>query len=194
MDAGSHSISSCACPVRSWLLTMAPRSALQEVGTEPLHASTELGIAQPVAKCYIGDGHGHGALPAHIAQERQGERGQRHGIPIQGGVPEAARGEAAQQPEPENVSFADAASSKLQAKPAKQRRHITQSAERTLDAPELVDGYYLNLLDWGSNSVLSIALGDTVYLWEASNGPTSELVTLWDTSSHRLLRTLRGVH
>jgi cell division cycle protein 20 (cofactor of APC complex) len=29
-----------------------------------------------------------------------------------------------------------------------------QSAERTLDAPELVDDYYLNLLDWGSNNVL----------------------------------------
>ena len=29
-------------------------------------------------------------------------------------------------PEPENVSFADAASSNLQAKPAKQRRHIPQ--------------------------------------------------------------------
>ena len=92
-----------------------------------------------------------------------------------------------------------------------------QSAERTLDAPELVDDYYLNLLDWGSNNVLSIALGDTVYLWDASSGSTSELVTvdedsgpitsvswapdgrhiavglnssdiqLWDTSSNRLV-------
>jgi len=97
---------------------------------------------------------------------------------------------------------------------------IVQSAERTLDAPELVDDYYLNLLDWGSNNVLSIALGDTVYLWDASSGSTSELVTvdedsgpitsvswapdgrhiavglnssdvqLWDTSSNRLVRTL----
>jgi len=93
-----------------------------------------------------------------------------------------------------------------------------QSAERTLDAPELVDDYYLNLLDWGSNNVLSIALGDTLYLWDASSGSTSELVTidedsgpitsvswapdgrhiavglnssdvqLWDTSSNRLVR------
>ena len=95
-----------------------------------------------------------------------------------------------------------------------------QSAERTLDAPELVDDYYLNLLDWGSNNVLSIALGDTLYLWDASNGSTSELVTidedsgpitsvswapdgrhiavglnssdvqLWDTSSNRLVRNI----
>ena len=95
-----------------------------------------------------------------------------------------------------------------------------QSAERTLDAPDLVDDYYLNLMDWGSSNVLSIALGDTMYLWDASSGSTSELVTveedngpitsvswapdgrhlaiglnssdiqLWDTSSNRLVRTL----
>lgn len=53
-----------------------------------------------------------------------------------------------------------------------------QSAERTLDAPEIVDDYYLNLLDWGSSNVLAIALGSTVYLWDASDGSTSELVTV----------------
>lgn len=53
-----------------------------------------------------------------------------------------------------------------------------QSCERTLDAPELVDDYYLNLLDWGSMNVLAIALGSTVYLWDASGGSTSELVTV----------------
>lgn len=57
-----------------------------------------------------------------------------------------------------------------------------QSAERTLDAPDLVDDYYLNLLDWGSSNVLSIALGNTVYLWDASSGSTSELVTVDDDS------------
>ncbi|XP_038986994.1 cell division cycle 20.2, cofactor of APC complex-like [Phoenix dactylifera] len=107
---------------------------------------------------------------------------------------------------------------------AKPRRYIPQSPERTLDAPDLVDDYYLNLLDWGSSNVLSIALGNAVYLWDASDGSTSELVTvdedvgpvtsvswapdgrhiavglnssdiqLWDSSSSNLLRTLRGVH
>jgi cell division cycle protein 20 (cofactor of APC complex) len=94
-----------------------------------------------------------------------------------------------------------------------------QSSDRTLDAPELVDDYYLNLLDWGSSNVVSIALGSTVYLWDASSGSTSELVTvdedsgpitsvswapdgrhiavglnssdvqLWDTASNRLVGT-----
>ncbi|KAF3639858.1 Cell division cycle 20.1, cofactor of APC complex [Capsicum annuum] len=111
-----------------------------------------------------------------------------------------------------------------QAKTAKPRRYIPQTSERTLDAPDLVDDYYLNLLDWGSSNVLSIALGSTVYLWDASDGATSELVTideengpvtsvkwapdgrhlalglnnsdvqLWDTTANRLLRTMRGGH
>lgn len=55
-----------------------------------------------------------------------------------------------------------------------------QSSEKTLDAPDLVDDYYLNLLDWGSANVLAIALGSTVYLWDARNGSTSELVTVDD--------------
>lgn len=41
-----------------------------------------------------------------------------------------------------------------------------------------MDDFYLNLLDWGSSNVLAIALGDTVYLWDASIGHTSELVTV----------------
>lgn len=57
---------------------------------------------------------------------------------------------------------------------------MMQTSERTLDAPDIVDDYYLNLLDWGSGNVLSIALGNTVYLWDASNGSTSELVTIDD--------------
>ncbi|PNX68159.1 anaphase-promoting complex subunit cdc20-like protein, partial [Trifolium pratense] len=38
---------------------------------------------------------------------------------------------------------------------AKPRRIIPQTSERTLDAPDLVDDYYLNLLDWGSANVLA---------------------------------------
>ena len=47
-----------------------------------------------------------------------------------------------------------------------------------MDAPDLVDDYYLNLLDWGSSNVLAIALGNTVYLWDATSGSTSELLTV----------------
>ena len=57
---------------------------------------------------------------------------------------------------------------------------IIKTSERTLDAPDLVDDYYSNLLDWGSSNVLAIPLGNTVYLWDATDGATSELVTIDD--------------
>lgn len=44
-----------------------------------------------------------------------------------------------------------------QSKPVKARRYIPQTSERTLDAPDLVDDYYLNLLDWeAAMSLLSL--------------------------------------
>jgi cell division cycle protein 20 (cofactor of APC complex) len=49
-----------------------------------------------------------------------------------------------------------------------------------LDAPYIVDDFCLNLLDWGSTNVVSIALENSVYLWNASNSSSSELVTVDD--------------
>jgi cell division cycle protein 20 (cofactor of APC complex) len=45
-----------------------------------------------------------------------------------------------------------------------------------LDAPDIVDDYYLNLLDWSSNNILAVALGSAVYLWNADTRETSILV------------------
>jgi hypothetical protein len=41
-----------------------------------------------------------------------------------------------------------------QAPSRKQFRHVPTTQERILDAPDLVDDYYLNLLDWSSNNVV----------------------------------------
>ena len=57
-------------------------------------------------------------------------------------------------------------------------RHIPSVPERILDAPELLDDFYLNLLDWSSANVLSVALGPTVYLWNAADGAIDQLMEL----------------
>eukprot|EP00957_Ditylum_brightwellii_P152350 11597928-Ditylum_brightwellii.AAC.1 len=57
-------------------------------------------------------------------------------------------------------------------------RKIPKTPSRILDAPELVDDYYLNLVSWGSNNVLAVALGQCVYLWEADTGDIKHLLTL----------------
>lgn len=39
-----------------------------------------------------------------------------------------------------------------------------------------MDDFYLNLLDWNQDNILAVALGQTVYLWNASNGNIQELM------------------
>ncbi|KAH9515360.1 ubiquitin-protein transferase activating protein [Bulinus truncatus] len=52
----------------------------------------------------------------------------------------------------------------------KTTRHIPQQPDRILDAPEILDDYYLSLIDWSVENVLAVALGSSVYLWHASRG------------------------
>ncbi|CAL5432108.1 unnamed protein product [Camellia sinensis] len=127
-------------------------------------------------------------------------------------------------PPPSADTVQEPISSVHQSKPTKHRRCIPQSSERILDAPELMDDFYLNLLDWGSDNILAIALGNLVYLWDATDGSITELVAideeigpvtsirwapdgrhlavglnnshiqLWDSLASRLLRTLIDGH
>ena len=54
-------------------------------------------------------------------------------------------------------------------------RHIPSAPTRILDAPDLLDDYYLNLLSWSDTNVLAVALSQTVYLWNAETGGIDEL-------------------
>jgi cell division cycle protein 20 (cofactor of APC complex) len=60
-------------------------------------------------------------------------------------------------------------------------RNIPSAPSRILDAPDLLDDYYLNLLSWSSTNVLAVALSQTVYLWNASSGDIAELCSLEGT-------------
>lgn len=51
--------------------------------------------------------------------------------------------------------------------PRKPTRKISKIPFKVLDAPELQDDFYLNLVDWSSLNVLSVGLGTCVYLWSA---------------------------
>ncbi|TPX31911.1 hypothetical protein SmJEL517_g04853 [Synchytrium microbalum] len=58
------------------------------------------------------------------------------------------------------------------------KRRIATVPDRVLDAPGMVDDYYLNLLDWSSQNVLAVGLDKTVYLWNAKSGNVEELCSL----------------
>ena len=64
------------------------------------------------------------------------------------------------------------------ARPTKKFRAVPQQPDRILDAPDLVDDYYLNLLDWGSSNSVAVALNQTVYLWNAGSGDIQQLLAL----------------
>jgi len=44
---------------------------------------------------------------------------------------------------------------------------LIQVPEKILDAPDIKDDYYLNLMDWGDNGILSVALNQSLYLWNS---------------------------
>ncbi|KAK4105748.1 WD40 repeat-like protein [Parathielavia hyrcaniae] len=56
------------------------------------------------------------------------------------------------------------------------RRRIATAPERVLDAPGLIDDYYLNLLDWSSNNQVAIGLERNVYVWSADEGSVNCLL------------------
>ncbi|PNP44782.1 hypothetical protein TGAMA5MH_03591 [Trichoderma gamsii] len=59
---------------------------------------------------------------------------------------------------------------------AQARRRIATAPERVLDAPGLIDDYYLNLLDWSSGNQVAIGLERSVYVWSADEGSVSCLM------------------
>jgi len=65
-------------------------------------------------------------------------------------------------------------------KKVKPPRVVSQKEEKTLDAPGLVDDFYLNTIDWSQNNILAVALQSTLYLWNADIGQPEVLFTLPD--------------
>ncbi|XP_071546432.1 fizzy-related protein homolog isoform X3 [Panulirus ornatus] len=80
---------------------------------------------------------------------------------------------------PYSLSPVSAKSQKLLRSPRKAARKISKIPFKVLDAPELQDDFYLNLVDWSSQNVLSVGLGHCVYLWSAY---TSQVTRLCDLS------------
>ncbi|KAG7272488.1 hypothetical protein CRUP_005960 [Coryphaenoides rupestris] len=57
-------------------------------------------------------------------------------------------------------------------------RYISSVPDRILDAPEIRNDFYLNLLDWSSRNVLAVALQNNVYLWDATRGDITLLMKM----------------
>ena len=66
---------------------------------------------------------------------------------------------------------------KPKAQSAAKTRQIPSKSEKVLDAPELLDDFYLHLIDWSSNNHLGVALATSVFVWNSANGEIDELFT-----------------
>ncbi|KAJ7812535.1 WD40 repeat-like protein [Mycena leptocephala] len=69
--------------------------------------------------------------------------------------------------------------------PRRQLRKVCSTPHRVLDAPELAEDFYLNLVDWSSTDVLGVGrlgLGSCVYIWNAHNATVNRLCDLSDSN------------
>ncbi|XP_030387306.1 fizzy-related protein homolog [Scaptodrosophila lebanonensis] len=82
--------------------------------------------------------------------------------------------------EPSHQPFAavNLASQRLLSMPIRPTRKLSRLPYKILDAPELQDDFYLNLIDWSSTNMLGVGLGCSVYLWSANNGQVTRLCDL----------------
>ncbi|KAG8487919.1 hypothetical protein CXB51_018177 [Gossypium anomalum] len=66
-------------------------------------------------------------------------------------------------------------------------RSIPKAEMIVLDAPGLMDDYYVNIMSWGKNNVLAVGLGPTLYLWNSVDQSIHKLFhvreeDIWPTS------------
>ena len=55
------------------------------------------------------------------------------------------------------------------------QRQVPQTAEKILDAPDMLNDFYLHLIDWSSLNHMAVALGGGLYIWNATDGSILQL-------------------
>ena len=61
---------------------------------------------------------------------------------------------------------------------------FVQAEVRILDAPKIKNDFYMNIMDWGQNNVLAVALGWELYLWNSKSGNVERLLEEEDESDY----------
>ncbi|KAF2747601.1 anaphase promoting complex protein [Sporormia fimetaria CBS 119925] len=78
--------------------------------------------------------------------------------------------------------------------PQKVPRAVSKVPYKVLDAPDLEDDFYLNLVDWGSQNLLGVGLGHCVYMWNSTTGSVNKLCELTDDTVTSVNWIQRGSH
>eukprot|EP01133_Synstelium_polycarpum_P013909 gene13909-16409_t len=95
---------------------------------------------------------------------------------------------------PYSLSPLSGDSQKLLASPRKPLRKIAKVPFKVLDAPAIMDDFYLNLIDWSSQNVLAVGLERSVYLWNAATSQVSKLCDYGEDNVTSVSWLQRGTH
>lgn len=95
---------------------------------------------------------------------------------------------------PFSLSPMSKSSQKLLECPRKPPRNIPRTPFKTLEAPSIQDDFYLNLVDWGSQNLVAVALGSSVYLWNALTSSVNRLCDLSGDQVTSVAWADRGSH
>ena len=82
----------------------------------------------------------------------------------------------------------------LLASPPLPKRRIAHVPYKVLDAPNLADDFYLNLLDWGAQNVVAVGLDKDVYLWNGYTANVAKLTSLHNDKVTSVRWSGRGGH
>lgn len=122
---------------------------------------------------------------------------------------------------PSAVLMGNRIGSRISGTGALAKRNFQREPSKVLDAPGMVDDYYLHLLDWSSQNTLGVVLGESVFLWDASTSGVCKLLDapeqcytaslkfsadgsflalgtsqgktqVWDVRSRKRIRTMEG--
>lgn len=85
------------------------------------------------------------------------------------------------QPVAKTLNKADYAKTfkKIESSSEKKIRKISKKPYKILEAPNLQDDFYLNLLDWSDKNQIAVALDASLYIW---SGCSSDVTRLYETN------------
>lgn len=106
------------------------------------------------------------------SRSRQGQVFGNEGVPLN-----ASRGLESPRHEVYNTSPIRESTQDVLLSSRRSIRPVAKTPFKVLDAPDLMDDFYLNLVDWSSTNVLAVGLASCVYLWSAN---TSKVIKLCD--------------
>lgn len=61
---------------------------------------------------------------------------------------------------------------------AKKKRQVQKTPYKVLDAPGLIDDFYIDQLHWSKGDIISVCLSDQVYLWNVQTSKVSQLTKM----------------